>query len=124
MVCVTSFESAAGTALRGEKFRADAPIVKAAPLFFMSADAPPSEWPSDLDQAVAANDRAAAEIHRGRVEAAKQQRLKLTAPACYRAKRDVLDVPGGRTVLKGSTLLDGDQLLIDFADDFEMVAGR
>ena len=93
-VCVLSFASADGTAIRGEPYRADHPLVVAAPRYFMPFGTPPDEWPSDFDLSVQLNEERAREEAEGRVRAARANRVTISAPATYKAKRDLLDVPG------------------------------
>jgi hypothetical protein len=121
VVCTATFESNAGMAVRGRRYRSDDPVVVAAPGYFVPFETPEQEWGSEFDVVVAENERRAAEDFRGRVEQARNHRVKLSAPVHYRAKRDVLDVPGLRTVVKGSTVAADDVLLHQYRDDFEEV---
>jgi hypothetical protein len=107
---------------RGEKFRADHPVVQGAPGMFVDADLPQREWPSEFDvvlDAAAAREAALREDQeRARLEYAKQNRVKLELPPVMRLRRDLVATHDGRpaTIEKGSTALATDPLVAEAPD--------
>lgn len=119
--------TAEGDITRGEFYRADHPMVRAHPQFFVDAGTPESEMPSFIDVIVERNaeqDRAAAQEKRERFEAAaKENPVKLEVPTLVRLTRDVFDHIDGKPALvkKGSVVLAHDRLTQEHPDAWEPV---
>jgi hypothetical protein len=121
VVCTNTFAVGEDVAVRGRRYRSTDPIVVAAPDNFVPHETPESEWKTPFDQAVADDERRGAELQRGRLDQAKNNRVTLNVGSVFRARRDVLDLDNLRTIVKHSTVLAGDPLLDTHADDFEPV---
>lgn len=118
------FASPAGTAVRGQRFKASHPIVRSAPGNFVEDGIPEEEWPTSLDRAFAMEKervQAIEDERQARFEAAaKQNKVKLSVQL-FRLKRDIVARAGGlpATIERGSVVLQGNPLLAEFPDDFE-----
>ena len=123
--CWQSHFGPAGAVARGEVFPGDDPCVVANPQLFVDHEnVTERDMPGELDGLFATLDaeQAAAERERREreLEQAKQNKIKIEPPHLLRLNRDVVARRNGRIalILKGSVVVDSDQLVLEHPDDF------
>jgi hypothetical protein len=124
VVAWQSFFGPAGSVHEGDELRASDPRVRQAVVNFCELDVPKDERPTALDHSFEVSKQQAAAVEAERAAAFEKQargnRIRLAAPPMFKSTRDLVTYRGGAALVeRGSIVLEGDPLLVEFPDAFK-----